>query len=82
MAVGKAVIASPVGVNKEIVSHGETGYLVQDESDWLRYLRMLAEDRNLSAAMGKEGSARVSSTYSLESAGRQLVDYFDQLVRN
>jgi len=81
MAVGKAVIASPVGANREIVSHGKTGYLVQDESDWLRYLRMLAEDRNLSAAMGKEGSARVSSTYSLESAGRQLVDYFDQLVR-
>jgi len=82
MAVGKAVVASPVGVNKEIVSHGKTGYLVRGESDWLRYLRVLAENRNLSAAMGKEGSARVSSNYSLQNAGRQLVDYFDQLARN
>jgi len=82
MAVGKAVIASPVGVNQEIVYHGKTGYLARDESDWVRYLRLLAEDRILSAAMGKEGLARVSSTYSLENVGRQLVDYFDQLVRN
>jgi len=82
MAAGKAVIASPVGVNKEIVSHGKTGFLVRDESDWVRYLRVLAEDRNLSAAMGTEGFARVSSAYSVENAGRRLVDYFDQLVRN
>ena len=82
MAVGKAVIASPVGVNKEIVSHGETGYLVRDESDWMRYLSLLAGDRNLSAAMGKKGSEKVASSYSWQKAGRQLAEYFDQLVRN
>ena len=82
MAVGKAVIASPVGANNEIVSHGKTGYLVRDESDWVSYLTILAEDRNLSAAMGKRGFARVSSGYSLEHAGRQLEHFFDHLVRN
>ena len=82
MAVGKAVVASPVGANKEIVSHGVTGYLVQDESDWVRYLSLLAGDRNLSAAMGKRGSEKVASSYSLETAGHQLVDYFDQVVGN
>jgi len=82
MAVGKAVIASPVGVNKEIVTHGKTGYLVQKESDWVRYLSLLAEDRNLSARMGKEGFQRVSSEYSLKDAGRQLVKYFDKAVGN
>lgn len=82
MAVGKAVIASPVGVNAEIVSHGKTGYLVREESDWVSYLTMLAEDRILSAAMGKKGYAKVSSNYSLQNLGRQLVDYFDQLARN
>ena len=82
MAVGKAVIASPVGVNEEIVSHEKTGYLVQGEGDWMRYLRVLAENRDLSAAMGKEGFARVSCNYSREKSGRQLVDYFDQLIPN
>ena len=82
MAAGKAVIASPVGVNNEIVSHGKTGYLAQDESDWERYLSELAKDRNFSAAMGKKGRATVASNYSLENAGRQLVDFFDQLLSN
>ena len=80
MAVGKAVIASPVGANNEIVSHGETGYFAREESDWVRYLSLLAGDRNLSAAMGKKGSEKVVSSYARENAGRQLVDYFDQLV--
>ena len=82
MAVGKAVVASPVGVNKEIVSHGETGYLIRDESDWMRYLSLLAGDRKLSAAVGKKGSEKVTSSYSRENAGRQLVDHFNHLVRN
>ena len=81
MAVGKAVIASPVGVNSEIVSHGETGYLVRDESDWARYLSLLAGDRDFSAAMGKKGFEKVVSSYSREHWGRQLGDFFDQLVR-
>ena len=81
MALGKAVIASPVGANKEIVSHGETGYLVRGESDWARYLSLLAGDRKFSAAMGKKGSEKVASSYSREDVGRQLVDSFDQLVR-
>jgi len=71
-----------VGANREIVSHGETGYLVRDESDWVRYLSLLAGDRNLSAAVGKKGFEKVASSYSLEYAGDQLVNYFDQLVSN
>ena len=80
MAVGKAVIASPVGANKEIVSHGETGFLVRAESDWVRYLSLLAEDKNLSTAMGRKGAEKVASSYSIEDVGSQLVEYFDQLV--
>ena len=82
MAVGKAVVASPVGANKEIVSHGVTGYLVPDDSSWPHYLSLLAGDRNLCAAMGKRGSERVVSSYSSENAGRGLADYFDQIVGN
>ena len=82
MAVSKAVIASPVGANNSIVSHGETGYLAQDEGDWLQFLSLLAEDRKLSAAMGKRGFERVLSEYSLEKAGHQLADYFNELSRN
>lgn len=79
MAVGKAVIASPVGVNQDIVEHGETGYLVREAGDWDRYLTILSSDRQLSRAMGVKGLEKVNSRYSSATTGQAIVDYFNQV---
>ena len=80
MAVGKAVIASPVGVNEDIVTHGETGYFVREAGDWDRYLTMLSSNRQLSRAMGEKGVERVTSFYSSAKTGTAIVDYFNQVL--
>ena len=80
MAVGKAVIASPVGVNQDIVTHGETGYLVREAGDWDPYLTMLSSDRQLSRAMGEKGLEKVTSFYSSATTGLAIVDYFNQVL--
>jgi glycosyltransferase involved in cell wall biosynthesis len=41
MACGVVPIASAVGVNKEIISHGIDGFLVQPGEPWLPYIRQL-----------------------------------------
>ncbi len=80
MAVGKPVVASAVGANEEIISHGQTGYLVREEGDWERYLTALASNQKLSRSFGENGVARIISDYSLEKAGTKLLTYFDQVV--
>jgi glycosyltransferase involved in cell wall biosynthesis len=80
MAVGKPVVASAVGANEEIISHGETGYLVREDRDWERYLTALAANHKLSDSLGKNGAIRIISDYSLEKTGTQLLKYFDQVV--
>ena len=80
MAVGKPVVASAVGANEEIISHGQTGYLVRQESDWERYLTALALNPKLSRSFGENGVSRVISDYSMEMAGAKLLAYFDQVV--
>ena len=82
MAVGKAVIASPVGVNQEIILDGETGYLARETLDWGHYLTILESDRQLSKTMGQKGLKRVTSKYSIESTGPTIVDYFNQVLRS
>lgn len=67
MALAKPVVASPVGVNTEIVAHGENGFLASDEQGWFDCLRALAVAPDKRRAMGTAGRARVVEHYSVQS---------------
>lgn len=65
MASGVRVVASPVGVNREIFAEGQNGMLVETEEDWLRALRqLLTQDAGVRQAMGAVGRANVEARYS------------------
>lgn len=64
MAAGLAVVASPVGVNNEIVVHGRSGFLAAAEEDWVDYLLQLCDDPELRQNMGREGRERVLERFS------------------
>lgn len=67
MACGLPAIASPVGVNREIVRHGEDGFLARTEAEWAAALDALARDPALRARMGGNGRRKVVDQYSLRS---------------
>lgn len=66
MACGIPTIVSAVGVNKEIITHGETGFLATTEDEWLELLRQLIIDPDLRTQLGKAGLKRVQEAYSVE----------------
>jgi glycosyltransferase involved in cell wall biosynthesis len=59
-ARGIPVIASSVQPYKEFVVHGENGFLVKGQHEWLKYLRLLADNPDLRAEMGKKGKEYAS----------------------
>ena len=67
MASALPVVASPVGINAEIVVDGVTGYLAGTDEQWEEKLLALAADPGLRARMGREGRERVEAGYSLAS---------------
>jgi glycosyltransferase involved in cell wall biosynthesis len=71
MACGKPVIASPVGVNDEIVTP-EVGLLASSDAQWLAALRQLSTDAALRNRLGFAGRALVERKYSLQVRGPQL----------
>jgi glycosyltransferase involved in cell wall biosynthesis len=73
MACGKPVVASPVGVNREIVEHGINGFLAGDEEEWVSYLLRLIEDPLLRMEMGRKGRAKMVAEFSLELASPRLL---------
>ena len=66
MACVKPVVASPVGVNKEIVRHGENGFFATTTDEWIDALSRLLEDPQLRVRMGQAGRSTVESEYSLQ----------------
>ena len=67
MACAKPVVASPVGVNREIVEHGVNGFLADSSEDWRIALERLLRDRDLRSTMGAVGCRKVLQRYSLQS---------------
>jgi len=58
------VMASPVGENNYIVSHGDNGLLASNRDEWGRYLEILLASPELRSQMGKRGRRKVVDGYS------------------
>lgn len=72
MAYFLPVVASPVGVNSEIVDHGVNGFLVRTDQEWVDALEALRKDPFLRSRMGAAGRAKAESLYSLQVMARKL----------
>ena len=73
MACGVPVVASPVGVNTEIVTPGVNGELAGSSEQWLTALTGLVDHPTLRARQGNEGRRRVEEWYSLQAQAPRLV---------
>ncbi|MGQ9368776.1 glycosyltransferase [Azospirillum sp. ST 5-10] len=74
MACAKPVIASPVGVNREIVEPGVNGFLAETPEDWYEAVMTLGRDDGLRHAMGAAGRSKVEHEYSLEGVVPRLAE--------
>ena len=73
MACGLPVVASPVGVNAEIVEDGGNGFLAADAGAWVKALEALREDAALRDRMGAAGRQRAEARYCLAVTAPQVV---------
>lgn len=80
MACGLPVVASPVGVNAEIVEHGVNGFLATTERDWREALNMLLRNPSLRQQMGAAGRRKVEARYSLQIWGPRVAELLSDVV--
>ncbi|WP_370402018.1 glycosyltransferase family 4 protein [Sulfitobacter sp. JB4-11] len=80
MACGIPVIASPVGVNTEIVEHGVNGFLARSEAEWIDAIETLKNDVALRHRMGDAGREKVEKHYSLQVWAPKLVEMIKSAV--
>ena len=66
MACSKAVVASPVGVNIDIVTNNQCGLLAKDEQEWFDHLLELAKNQPLRVKSAENGRKAVETTYCVQ----------------
>lgn len=79
MAAGLPVVASPVGVNRDIVQHGVRGFLASSPEDWRLYLTALASNSSVRLIHGKRGRDYVCNRYDISVAASAWLRLTQQL---
>lgn len=79
MACGLPVVASPVGVNVDIVKEGANGFLASSDDQWRRALAVLLGNAGLRHRLGVAGRAQAVEQFSLASQEGKLVSLFQSL---
>jgi glycosyltransferase involved in cell wall biosynthesis len=82
MSFGIPVVMSAVGVNNQIINHGENGYLANSNEDWLNSLSKLINDVSLRNEIGKNGKSTVDEQYALEKWQAKVVEIFNEITKN
>ena len=79
MAAGLPVVANPVGMNREMVIHGETGFLASTREEWATAVTRLARDPQLRQQMGAAGRQFVERHYSVQRWAPVFAELIDRL---
>jgi glycosyltransferase involved in cell wall biosynthesis len=79
MAAAKPVVASPVGMNRDVVAEGTTGFLPHSTQAWAEALIRLVDDAGLRARMGAEGRRVVAERFTYDIVAPRLIDLFKSL---
>jgi glycosyltransferase involved in cell wall biosynthesis len=81
MAIGIPAVASPVGVNADIIRHGENGFLAITDDEWEQALVQVLTDRTLSRAIGAAGRKTVEDDYSITANLPRLIQSLEVALR-
>jgi len=78
MALEIPPVISPVGMNTEIIQHGENGFLAGTEEEWFRYLSQLIESPELRKKIGVHARQTVIEKYSVQAQLPALISILNQ----
>lgn len=75
------VIASPIGIQKEILEAGKNGLCAENLKEWQIQLTELIKNKSLWKRMGKRGFKKVEEEYSFEAQAPKLKDFFQKILK-
>lgn len=81
MAMSIPVVASPVGVNSEIVLDGETGFLARNNENWIKALEKLIINSELRSSLSSAAYRNSASIFDLKILNTQYNHVYDKIMK-
>ena len=79
MSLGIATIMSPVGMNNQLIQHGENGFLAETTEQWIENLTNLIENKELRKKIGLAGNQTIQNQYSVEALKPVYLELFTKM---
>lgn len=73
MGCGIPVVASPVGMNKDVVEEGINGFLANSNQEWLLCLEKLILNETMRKDFGQNGREKAEKNYSIKKKSEALL---------
>lgn len=81
MATGRPCVASPVGMNKDVLAQGAIGLAATTATEWVEAISSILSDRRAAEELGAAGRALAHSRYSLVALAPRLAQLIRALAR-
>lgn len=80
MAMGIPSVASPVGINRQLIRDGHNGYLAGNAGEWLEKIEYLINNPGERARMGANARKDAEQVYSFHKATEKLVHAINEIL--
>lgn len=80
-ASGIPAVVSPVGINSQVVTEGETGFWATTPNDYIENLGILIENTELRKKMGQNALKKALNDYSVQACYNQLSTIFKAITK-
>lgn len=80
LSVETAAIASPIGMNNNVVVDRKTGLLASSQDEWYEQLSLLIQDPELRANLGQNGRQHIEKNYSITAWLPRLVEAIESVA--
>jgi glycosyltransferase involved in cell wall biosynthesis len=81
MAAGRVAVAARIGVNSDIITHGENGFLASSDDEWVEILDLLANSGPLRERVAAAGRNTVKERFSAERSAALFARAIRRAVR-
>jgi len=82
MALGKPVIAAQRGMLPEIVEHGVSGLVIEDNPrDLAHAVITLTKDRELRRQLGQNAFEKAHTQYSLKKQAKNIIEFYEECIQ-
>jgi glycosyltransferase involved in cell wall biosynthesis len=75
LGVGVPAICTPVGINRDVVVDGVSGFWAVSRREWVEKLSTLIGDAGMRERMGKAGRRKIMEGYTVQACAPRLIEW-------